>query len=380
MHNRILRLAVVAVVALLIAIWVGNSRMPKHEVETVADAVPGLAEAVNDISQVRIVGAGNKPIATLEKRADGWVVAEKSYPADVSKVRELLLKLSDAKLVEPKTSVPASYAKLGVEDVTAADAKGVQLEFEGLKQPVKLVVGNYNGRAGDGTFVRRAGEPQAWLAKGNLVVDKEASNWLQRDLLDVSSTRIAKVEVTHAGKVLRAFKTESASPNYQVADVPKGRELSSEFVANGLASVLSGLRFDDVVEADRIEPDDAKVYDVRYTTFEGVAIDAKAWSLDGKDYATFSASLDEAVANAWIDSMQAKAAADHAARAVTPAANTDDGGAAAAISSASATTAAAAPTTPDAAPPADAARAAAPQPAAQSPGNEPPGAPIEAPL
>ncbi|HVF35908.1 MAG TPA: hypothetical protein VND91_11355, partial [Candidatus Saccharimonadia bacterium] len=90
--------------------------------------------------------------------------------------------------------------------------------------------------------------------------------------------------------------------------------------------------------------------------------------------------LDEAVANAWIDSMQAKAAADQAARAVTPAAKTDDGGAAAAISSASATTAAAAPTTPDAAPPGDAARAAAPQPGAQSPGNEPPGAPIEAPL
>lgn len=323
MHSKILRLAVVAAAALLIALWVGNSRVPKHEVAGVADAVPGLSDHVNEIAQIRIVGAGNKPIATLVKREDGWLVAEKSYPADVSKVRELLLKLAAAKLVEPKTSVPGSHAKLGVEDVAAPDAKGVQLELDGLKEPVKLVVGNYNGRAGDGTFVRRAGEAQSWLAKGNLVVDREAANWLQRDLLDLSSTRIAQVEITHAGKTLRAFKTESAAPNYQVADVPKGRELSSEFVANGLASVLSGLRFDDVVKAGTVEPGDAKVYDVRYTTFEGVVVGAKAWSRDGKDYAAFSASLDEAAANAWIDSMQAKATADHAARSAAPPAKTD---------------------------------------------------------
>ena len=359
MHSKLLRLAVVAVVALLIALWVGNSRVPKHEVAGVADAVPGLSDQVNDIAQIRIVGAGNKPIATLIKGEDGWLVAEKKYPADVSKVRELLLKLAAAKLVEPKTSVPASYAKLGVEDIAAPGAKGVQLEFDGLKEPVRLVVGNYNGRAGDGTFVRRAGDAQSWLAKGNLVVDKEAANWLQRDLLDLSSTRIARVEITHAGKTLRAFKTESAAPNYQVADVPKGRELSSEFVANGLASVLSGLRFDDVVEAGTVEPGEAKVYDVRYTTFEGVVVGAKAWSRDGKDFATFSASLDEAAANAWIDSMQAKAAADHAARSAAPTATTD-----------APTSTADAPTS----------TADAPTSTADAPTTAPPPAPIEPPL
>ncbi len=320
MHSKLLRLAVVAVVALVIAIWVGNSRAPKNEVAVASEAVPGLSAGINDVEQLRIVGAGDKVVATLSKGEGGWTVVEKTYPADVSKVRELLLKLSGAKLIEPKTSVPASYAKLGVEDVAAADAKGVRLEIDGLAKPVKLIVGNYNGRAGDGTFVRRADEAQSWLAKGNLTIDKEAANWLQRELADVSSTRVQKVAIAHGGKTVRAFKTDSAAPNYQVADVPKGRELSSEFVANGLASVLSGLRFDDVVKAGSVEPGDAKTYDVRYETFEGVLVDAKAFERDGKAYATFDASLDEALASAWIDTMQRKAAADHAERVAAAAA------------------------------------------------------------
>ena len=360
MHSKLVRLAIVAAVALVIAIWVGNSRVPRNEVPDVAAAVPGLDAGVNEVKQVRIVGAGGAPVATLERGPDGWTVAEKQYPADVAKVRELLLKLAAAKLVEPKTSVPASYPRLGVEDVEAADAKGVRIEIDGLPETAKLIVGNYNGRAGDGTFVRRAGEPQSWLATGNLAVDKEAANWLQRELLDISSTRVAQVEITHGGRTLRAFKTESAAPNYQVADVPKGRELSSEFVANGLASVLSGLRFDDVVRADAVAPGDAKVYEVEYTTFEGVVIDAKAWERDGKAYSIFTASLDEAAADAWIASMQQKATADHAARAAADA----EGAQAAA---AAATPAQAPGTTPAAATPADAAAATPAVPASIEP-------------
>src|SRR5688500_14284539 len=173
MESKLLRLGVVAGVAVAVALWVGNSRVPKHEVDGSGAAVPGLDAAVNEAKQVRIVGAGEKPIATLARGDDGWTGVEKGYPADLSKVRELLLKLSDAKLVEPKTSVAESYAKLGVEDVKSADAKGVRLEIDGLKAPARLIVGNYNGRSGDGTFVRREGEAQSWLASGNLAVDKE---------------------------------------------------------------------------------------------------------------------------------------------------------------------------------------------------------------
>ena len=316
MHNKFIRLAVVAAIALGLAFWAGTSRQPEETLGTGQAVVPGLRDGLNDVKVVRLVGAESKPIATLEQRDGSWVIAEKDgYPADVAKVREYLIKLSDAKFIEAKTALPELYGKLGVEDVSAADAKGVQLEFEGLKEPTKLIVGNYNGQGGDSTFVRRAGDAQSWLARGNLTADKIAANWLRRDLADIQSSRIAEVTIATGGKTLRAYKNDAAEPNYAVADVPRGRELSSEYVANGLASVLSGLRFDDVAKAGSVAPAaDAKVYDINYVAFDGLKVTAQAWSADGKDYANLAATLDEARAVAAIEKEQAKAKAEYETR------------------------------------------------------------------
>jgi hypothetical protein len=40
--------------------------------------VPGLEAALNDVDRVTVVKAGGATVATLERRADGWVVAEKN--------------------------------------------------------------------------------------------------------------------------------------------------------------------------------------------------------------------------------------------------------------------------------------------------------------
>lgn len=314
-HNKVLRLAVVAVIALGLAVWAGRSRQPQETLAQSDVVVPGLAEGVNQVDRIVLTGAESKPIATLERKESGWVVAERNgYAADVAKVREFLLKLADATLLEAKTVLPESYAKLGVQDVAAKDAAGVEVSIFGLKEPVKLIVGNFNGRGGEGTFVRRAGEAQSWLAKGNLVVDKVTANWLRRDLVDLPSSRIAAVEITTEGKTLRAFKDDPSAPDYQVANLPKGRELSSPAAANGLASVLSGLRFDDVLPAAGAEPGAAKVHAIRYLGFDGLRVEAQAWEADGKDYARFSASLDEAAATAAIEREQAAASDAYAAQ------------------------------------------------------------------
>lgn len=330
MHSKFVRLALVAVFALGLAFWAGTRRQPDDAVAVQSSAlVPGLKDAINEVKTVTIKGAENAVIVTLKRSDSGWVVAEKSdYPADMTKVREYLIKLADATLVEPKTSVKESYAKLGVEDLDSKDAKGALLEIDGLAQPMRIIIGNFNGRGGEGTFVRMAGQEQSWLAKGNLTVDKVAANWLKRDIIDWQSTRISAVEITTGGKTLRAFKNAATDANYLVADLPKGRELSSEFVANGLASVLSALRFDDVLAGTQAPPNGTKVYDVVYRGFDGLDVSAKAWESDGKDYAQFSAVFDEARANTYIDAEQAKAKAEYdtqkaqAEAAVAAAANT----------------------------------------------------------
>lgn len=313
MHNKFIRIAIAAVIAVLLATWAGSVREPKVSIGSGELLVPGLADELNSVAALKITGADNLVIATLGNNQSGWGIVEKNgYPADVSKIREYLIKLSEARVLELKTSDPANYATLGVEEISAKEAKGALIEVSGLKEPVRLIVGNANTQVGEGTFVRRADQAQSLLVKGNIAIDKVAANWLLKDIADIPSSRVREVRIVSPGKSLRVFKNDPGEPNFQVGEVPKGRAVASEFVANGFASVLSGLRFDDVLPIQSAEPGAARVWTSTYTMFDGLQVQSLAWNADGKDYARFVASLDEAAAGASIDAQQAAEVAGYA--------------------------------------------------------------------
>ena len=67
------------------------------------------------MERIRITQGGNT--LTIEKSGDKWLVkSQDGYPASAEKIRALLLALSDAKLLEPKTKVASRYAVLNVDD------------------------------------------------------------------------------------------------------------------------------------------------------------------------------------------------------------------------------------------------------------------------
>lgn len=310
-QKTLIGLAVAALVAIVVAIVLNQRGQPRSEgTAGTAWLAPELRDHVNDVSKIVVTEAGNKVVATLERGASGWVLAEKGgYAADTGKLREFLLKLADAKLLEEKTSNPEKYAALGVEDVADEGAKGVQVELDGLAKPLALVVGQATPR-GNGSFVRRSGDARSWLASAALSVPKSASEWLRKDVADVPAARLESVAITHAdGKGFRVFKEHEGDANFRLADVPKGREAGSEFTANGLASTLSGLNVEDVVPA-RDEAPDAKAVKARYAAFDGLVVEAVAWKKDDRHYVQFKASLDATRADEGIAAAQARAKAD----------------------------------------------------------------------
>lgn len=306
--KTVIGLGIAAALAVMASLFITSARKPMVESATRASyTIPELRDRLNEVSGILVTGAENKPLVTVEKTATGWALKESGgFPADLGKVRELLLKLADAALLEPKTANAQRYAELGVSDVSGKDAKGVQLTLQGLSKPVQLIIGS-SGARGDGTFVRIPGEKQSWLAKGNLTVDKDPSNWLDKALVDVAAARIQEVVLRRPdGKALRAFK-QPGDAHLKLADVPKGRELSSEFAADSLASVLAGLQLDDVYPAKQAEPPaDGKVYRAHYLTFEGLFVDLTAWKAGDKNHARLDAGLDTALAESHIQSEQAR--------------------------------------------------------------------------
>jgi hypothetical protein len=320
-------LAAVAVIALIAAYLLSSANRPLINEGGLQGQplLPGLRDRINEVDAITLSGAGNKALTTLKRADDGWHIVEKSnYPADLTKLREFLLKLADANVIEQKTANPKRYEDLGVGDVEkcgqgrplldprdqgGSQKCGILVTLGGLKQPTKLILGLYNGAGGGGTFVRRDGEVQSLLASGNLLAEKDPAGWIKHDLIDIDSNRIKEVVLTSPdGKVLRVGKDQSIDNSFKIADVPKGREPASDFVANSVGSGLASLRADDVVAAKDSAPQ-AKVYKVRYLAFGGTRIDVIAWDAAGKSQMQLVASNDEAQLDANIAAEQAKAKA-----------------------------------------------------------------------
>ena len=309
---------------LLLAVVLMKNKGSSSEAALSNDApvVPGLSAELNSVSGIKLSGASNTPIITLKRTDKGWVASSiDGYGADVSKIRDYLIKLSEAKIREAKTANPASYAKLGVEDLTAADAKGILLELEGTKTPVKLILGSIAGTGGQGVYVRKPGEKQSYLASGQIRPEASVNSWIQAEITNIAVNRVQEVTITPpTGDKLVVRKNKVEDADWAVLNIPKGKALSSPSIGNQVAGTLDALRLESVLPAALAEPDLAQTYVARFVTFEGLVVNVTAWEKDSKGYARFNASLDTSLSEAYLMAEQSKAeAAANAAAAAPPA-------------------------------------------------------------
>lgn len=264
--RRVLLLLVAAGLVIGCALWLSSRRT--HDASTMAGdrVVKGLEPVLNDITEVRIA-KGDGTAVTLRKSASDWTVAEREYPADGGRVRKLLLDLGKLEVVEEKTREPANYAQLGVEDVTSATAGGTKLEAVTPSKTFALIVGKPSGTKSG--FVRTVGEKQSLLAAPQLSLDSDPKRWIERAIVDIPQERIKQVAVKPAeGPAYTVAREKKEQTDFTVADVPKGRELSSPSAANPLAGTLAALTLDDVRRA----PADAAPEQATYQTFDGLQL------------------------------------------------------------------------------------------------------------
>jgi hypothetical protein len=266
--RRFLALLVAALAIITFAFWLSAQRYLPRDRSFGTPVLAGLAPSVDDVRSVRIVGAGNAVLVTLDRPDGRWRVAELDYPADGRRVRALLRTLGELHMLERKTRDPANYARLGVEDVASATATGLRVELRGAAGPVALIV----GREADPSsgYVRVAGAAETLLATPRLDLDREPRAWLARTIVDVTPARVQAAEITRAGSAAWRAERPARGAPLAFAGLPAGRELddgASEIVANALAA----LELDDVRDARTFTPAGAESH-ATYRTFDGLVL------------------------------------------------------------------------------------------------------------
>lgn len=236
--------------------------------------LPGMQEQVNDLAWLRFTGAGGATIATLRRGDDGWVVEESdNYRADWERLRALLADLTQAEIVEAKTANADYYDRLGVEDIDLPDAGGTQIGFAEASGLPALVVGK-RAEGRNGQYVRLRGTAESALIDRPLDLPGAASDWLEKQIVDIADSEVVEIEIGHPdGERVVATRASADDENFELQDIPEGREIRSAWTVNSLANALSSLTLEAVAGEGAIDWTDAVRFGL--VTADGLRIDVE---------------------------------------------------------------------------------------------------------
>lgn len=316
---RMRNLGLLAASALLLAVgawWALSGRAPDNGDDS-GLLLPGLEARLESIDRLEVVGAGGKTLVALVRVDGQWRMPDRvDWPGNQREISRALFRLAAAKKLEAKTSNPELYARLGVEDVTAEDATGVELRLEGGGEPLRLVIGRSHPSLG-GSYVRLAGEDHSWQVDEDLTPARRPADWLDRRLVDLPMALVAEVEVKPAkGQSFRLVRDQEG--RFVLAGAPRNAMAQSD-QGNATAGVPDQLVLDDVAADDGSEA----IRRVTWHADDGVELSLDLWRTDDlQTWARLSARLDEDKALAWYE-RAARAEAEAAAAAAAAEAEAD---------------------------------------------------------
>ena len=248
-----------------------------------------LSGKIGDVASLKISGAGGA--VTLQRQTAGWTIAEKGgFPADPTKIRQVLLGFAELKLVEPKTRSADSYSRLDVEDPGKAGghARLVEIDDATGGKLGELIVGKRRpdrlGSGADGLYIRRPGDVQSWLAQGSVDLPAEAKDWLDKKIVSIAPSRIGAVTLTHADGSALVIKRDKEDAKFAVLGAPADTKFKGDTVIAEPAGALDGLELSDVRPAAEVQFPSDGLSRAEWVTFDGLTITAETFEKDGTNW------------------------------------------------------------------------------------------------
>jgi Domain of unknown function (DUF4340) len=246
-------LAIVALVstALALSTYAANNTWSPGRVAG-ARMFPALKDTAGTVGTIELRQADK--VLTLEKTEGGgpWRLKERGgYPVPADKVRALMVNLAEADLVEAKTRLADRYGLIDLEDPTTAGTKSRSVRLLDAKggAVAEAVIGKKRsdafGYGKVGTYVRKPGDAQTWLANVELDASADLKDWVKAEVLQVDSSKISRVTVEIPGE--QPLKVErGADKKVTVSGIPQGQKLKDEAAGEAIVRAAAYLDFDDV--------------------------------------------------------------------------------------------------------------------------------------
>jgi hypothetical protein len=266
--TNFLYLAIAAILSVLFAVvsYASNNQWSGGTISG-SKLFPALGDNLGKVVRIDVQQGDQK--LTLEKENALWGVKDRGgYPVEFAKIRPLIVGLSEASLLEAKTRRSDRYAALELDDPADKGAKSrlVRL-FDDKGQPVaEVVIGKKRfesfgaGTGKSGTYVRRPGDPQTWLADADLQAPVAAKDWVKTSVLSLDSAKFGTIAIELPGEQPLKLEREGGSPEGKLKFAgfpPADKKLKDENAADALARAVASIDLEDVRKLDATPKGDA---------------------------------------------------------------------------------------------------------------------------
>lgn len=242
-------------------------------------AFPKLVANINDVGAIEIFDKENR--FTILGEGDSWGILEKAnYRVPRDKIRNFILELANLKLVERKTKIEDRYSRLEVEEPQGKDSnsRGVRVMSTNGDLLASAIIGRrkyflyVDGRGG--TYLRREGERQAWLAEGETHFGSAPSDWLDRSVFELDPNNVKSYNIVHPdGTVLRGIR-ETPGSKFVLDGMSSEREFKTDNEAERLAFVVEKFEFADIERTpyQNFDGFSGQRHNAQYEFFDGLVV------------------------------------------------------------------------------------------------------------
>jgi hypothetical protein len=210
-----------------------------------ANLEPFAQLPVNTIE--KLVIKSSKSSITLQKKGEIWTVAERNgYPADFSKIRDLIRSLWEFKVVRQLEVGPSQFARLHIQSPGQGDGSGVQLDLIAASdKPVKTLIfgksfggegsadDEAEGPADSGRFVYDPSEKdKVYLGKESFyTVDPSPQNWIDKDFIKPGPIKEITRDSSATGDGWKISRKDE-KPQWDLVEAKPGEAINPQAVAS----------------------------------------------------------------------------------------------------------------------------------------------------
>lgn len=239
-----------------ISVYVSSRPWTTAGVEVDEVMLPALRDASGKIAAIEIAKGDDK--IRLAARNGEWLIESgENYPADAQAVRKLVIAASEAKLIERKTAKKELHQALGLADPGSGGTVGRHIRFldDAGSVIAEIIAGNARNESiqasGTGTYVRRPGEEQTWLANRQISATTSFRDWTKTKLIDWSTESIKSADIEFKAESAYRIDRDADGKTHKLATMPPGKKLKFVNSVDDIIEAASLIEFKNVRKAGK---------------------------------------------------------------------------------------------------------------------------------